>query len=88
MFLPQNERPSFAPIQHICFETFRNNDKFLRWGVFSPAPNPQTVGPPSVSCPRLLIQYIRSYHPYPEDFPPSVTWGSAMTWWQGTHLTR
>jgi hypothetical protein len=24
---------------------------------------------------RLLILHIRSYPPYPEDFPPSVTWG-------------
>jgi hypothetical protein len=25
--------------------------------------NPQAGGPPLVDCPRLLIQYIRSYHP-------------------------
>jgi hypothetical protein len=27
-------------------------------------PNPQAGGPPLVGCPRLLIQYIRSYPPY------------------------
>jgi hypothetical protein len=27
-------------------------------------PNPQTEGPPFVSCPQLLIQDIRSYPPY------------------------
>jgi hypothetical protein len=27
----------------------------------SPTPNPQAGGPPLVGCPRLLIQYIRSY---------------------------
>ena len=27
-------------------------------------PNPQDGGPRLVGCPRLLIQYIRSYHPY------------------------
>jgi len=42
------------------FETFRNNKKFLRWGVVNPTPNPQAGGPLLVGCPRLLIQYIRS----------------------------
>jgi len=50
---------------------------FLRWGVVSTSPNPQTGRPPIVGCPRLLIQYIRSYpaywrpflHPHPEDAP-------------------
>jgi len=40
-------------------------------------PSPQAGGPPLVRCPRLLIQYIRSYPPYrrpflypqPEDAP-------------------
>jgi hypothetical protein len=31
-----------------------------RWLQMSPTPNPQSGGPPLVSCPRLLIQYIRS----------------------------
>jgi hypothetical protein len=35
---------------------------FLRW-VVSPTPNPQAGGPPLVGCPRLLVQYIRSYPP-------------------------
>jgi hypothetical protein len=69
------------------FKTFRNNKKFLWWGVVGPMPNHQARGPPLVGCPRLLIQYIRSYPPYLEDFPPSATWGCAMPWWQGTHLT-
>jgi len=34
--------------------------------VVSPPPNPQAGGPPTVGCPRLLIQYIRSYPPYLE----------------------
>jgi hypothetical protein len=29
-------------------------------------PNPETGGPPLVGCPRLIIRYIRSYHPYLE----------------------
>jgi hypothetical protein len=29
-------------------------------------PNPHARGPPLVGCPRLLVQYIRSYPPYLE----------------------
>ena len=44
---------------------------------FNASPNPQAGGPPLVGCPRLLIQFIRSYppyrrpflHPQPEDAP-------------------
>ena len=50
---------------------------FLQGRVVSTSPNPQAGGPPLVGCPRLLIQYIRSYPPYrrpflrpqPEDAP-------------------
>jgi hypothetical protein len=51
--------------------------RFL-WGrVVSTSHNPQYGGSPPVGCPRLLIQYIRSYppnwmpflHPQPEDAP-------------------
>ena len=50
---------------------------FLRWGIFSTLPNRQAGGPPFVSCPGLLIEYIRSYPPswwlffraQPEDAP-------------------
>jgi hypothetical protein len=45
---------------------FRNKLGVLRWRVFSPPPNPQAGGPPPVGCPRLVIQYIRSYPPYLE----------------------
>jgi hypothetical protein len=62
-------------------------EKFLWWGVVGPTPNPQAGGPPLVGGQRLLIQYVRSYPPYPEDFPTSTTWGRTMPWWQGTHLT-
>jgi hypothetical protein len=31
--------------------------------ITNPTPNPQAGGPPLVGCPRLLIQYIRSYPP-------------------------
>jgi hypothetical protein len=48
------------------YDTFRNKLEFLRWWVVSPPPNLQAGGPPPVGCPRLLIQYIRSYLPYLE----------------------
>jgi hypothetical protein len=34
---------------------------FLLIGVVSTLPNPHAGGTPRVGCPRLLIQYIRSY---------------------------
>jgi hypothetical protein len=42
---------------------FRNKFIFLRRVVVSPSFSPQAGGPPFVGCPRLLIQYIRSYPP-------------------------
>jgi len=61
-------------------------------GVVSTSPNPQAGGPPLVGCPRLLIQFIRSYppyqrpffHPQPEDAPccgdrdPLITWDTVL----------
>jgi hypothetical protein len=40
---------------------------FFRRGVVSSTPNPQAGDSPLVGCPRLFIQYIRSYPPYLED---------------------
>ena len=53
------------------------NRSVLQGRVVSTLPNPQAGGPPLVGCPRLLIQFIRSYPPYrrpflypqPEDAP-------------------
>jgi hypothetical protein len=44
----------------------RNKYWVLRGRVVSPPPTPQAGAPPSVGCPRLLIQHIRSYPPYLE----------------------
>ena len=41
----------------------RENITFLRPGVIT-STNPQPAGPHRFGCPRLLIQYIRSYPPY------------------------
>jgi len=38
--------------------------QFVRRGVVSNPPDPQDAGPPLVGCPRLFIQYIRSYPPF------------------------
>ena len=40
------------------------HDTFLQWGVVSISPKHQAERPPLVGCPRLLMQYIRSYPPY------------------------
>jgi len=61
------------------------NINVLQGGVVSPSPNPQAGGPPLIGCPRLLVQFIRSYPPYlrpflsaqPEDArqgPTTRTW--------------
>ena len=66
-----------------CFLT---SCKFQRRGAVSTSPNPQAGRPCLFGCPRLLIQYIRSYPPYQEAVPQSTPWGRAMPWWQGpTH---
>jgi hypothetical protein len=56
---------------------FRQHRTFLWWPVVSTSPNPQAGGPLFICCPRLRIQYIRSYRPIwrpflhrqPEDAP-------------------
>ena len=53
------------------------NVSVLQGRVVSTSPNPQAGGSPLVGCPRMLIQFIRSYPPYrrpflypqPEDAP-------------------
>ena len=60
----------------------------LRRGVVSTSPILQASRQPLVGCPRLLIQYIRSYPPYLEAVPSSATWKRAMPWWQGPTYHR
>jgi hypothetical protein len=55
--------------------------------VTSSTPNPQAGGSPSVSCPWLLFNILAATLPIWKPSPPSTTWGCAMPWWQGTHLT-
>jgi hypothetical protein len=44
---------------------FRNKLTFYGEELLAPRPT-QAGGPPLAGCPRLLIQYIRSYLPYLE----------------------
>ena len=52
-----------SPEEAFCLQVFLNMT-VLQGGVVSTSPNPQAGGPPLVGCPRLLIQFIRSYPPY------------------------
>jgi hypothetical protein len=73
--LPYSQAPA-TKRKHLAYEYFVTFC-FSRRGFVSASPNPQAGGPPLVGCPRLLIQFIRSYppyrrpflHPQPEDAP-------------------
>ncbi|KAJ4443747.1 hypothetical protein ANN_05525 [Periplaneta americana] len=57
---PQLEGPEFEYSElslKVCGSRYRELD---------PSPNPQAGEPLLIGCPRLLIQYIRSYPPYLE----------------------
>ena len=63
------------------FVTGSYHGKLLRWRNVSTSPKPQAGETPLVVCPRLLIQYIRSYplywrpllHQQPDDAPQGPT---------------
>ena len=64
------------------------NISVLQGGVVSTSSNPQAGEPPLVGCPRLLIQFIRSYPPYrrpflypqPEDAPCRDDRDTLLVW--------
>jgi hypothetical protein len=58
--------------QQACF--------FLRRGVVSPTPSPQAGGPTLVGCPRLFIQYIRSYLDAVFSIRNTMTRHAVVTW--------
>ena len=68
---------SISPGSRLSLWTFCNMIRFYGEVLLTPRPTPKLGGPPLVGCPRLLIQYIRSYppycrlflHPQPEDAP-------------------
>jgi hypothetical protein len=47
--------------------------RFYGAELLAPRPEPQVGGSPFISCPRLFIQYIRSYPPY---WRPFLHWQS------------
>jgi hypothetical protein len=51
-------------IPHVCV----SYQSFLQGGVVGTSPNPLAGGTPLVICPRPVIQFIRSYPPYPRPF--------------------
>ena len=51
-----------SPEEASCMRVFLNVI-VLQGGFISTSPNPQAAGPHFVGCPRLLIQFIRSYPP-------------------------
>jgi len=60
---------SISPVpRHTYSSTVSQHDTCLRWGVVSTSPNPQSGVLPLVGYTRLLIQYIRCYHPYSRPF--------------------
>jgi hypothetical protein len=63
--LPFSQDPSTGPysVQVRSYLWSFETSLFLRWGVLSSTPDPKAGWPPLVGCPRLLIQYIRSYTP-------------------------
>jgi len=85
---------NISPGLRLTLWLFGNRVRFLRWGFVSTSPNLQAGGQPLVGCPRLPIQYIRSYppyrrpflHPQPEDAPcrgdrdPLVCHTKTKTW--------
>jgi hypothetical protein len=72
---------SLPPDCFVSRGSISTREYYLTWvftgRVVSTSPNPQAGGPPLVGCPRLLIQFIRSYpsyrrpflHPQSEDAP-------------------
>jgi hypothetical protein len=69
--IPQANLPKIFPVLRLCqvirpvprlCVVIRNKYWVLRGRIVSP-PNPQAGGPPTIGCPRLIIQHIRSYPP-------------------------
>jgi hypothetical protein len=85
---PEGSLPcSQEPPNSTPFVIFRSKLIFQGDELLDPRPTPQTGGPPLVGCPRLLIQYNRSYPPYLEAASSIRNWGRDMPWWRGTLLT-
>jgi hypothetical protein len=65
----------------------RNNLIFLRFGVVSPRPTPKLENHPLSYVRECLFNIFAPTLQNWRESPPFATWGRAMSWWQGTHLT-
>jgi hypothetical protein len=70
------------------FVTFCNKLIFYGDELWAPRPTPEAGGPLPFSAVRdcLFNIFTATLHIW-RPSPPSATWGRAMPWWQGTHLT-
>jgi hypothetical protein len=71
----------FFPLPPTQFMIYLIVLSYLFCASSSSTPNPQAGEPPLVGCTRLLVQYIRSHHPYLEAVS-SIRY--LRTWWQET----
>jgi hypothetical protein len=60
---------------------------FLQRGVVCPTPNPKLEDHPLSAVHDCLFNIFAATLHIWRPSPPSATWGRAMPWWQGTHLT-
>jgi hypothetical protein len=66
---------------------FRNKLGVLRWWVVSPRPTPKLEDHPLSALRDCLFNIFAATLHIWRPSPASATWGRAMPWWQGTHLT-
>jgi hypothetical protein len=56
--------------------------------LLAPRPTPKLEGHPLSAVRDCLFNiFAATFHIW-RPSPPSATWGRAMPWWKGTHLTR
>jgi hypothetical protein len=69
------------------FEHFRNKLIFYDEELLAPRPTPKLEDHPLSALRDCLFNiFAATLHTWRAS-PPSATWGRAMPWWQGTHLT-
>jgi hypothetical protein len=67
---------------------FRNKLIFYDEELLAPCPSPKLEDHPLSTVRDCLFSiFVATLHIW-RPSPPSATWGRAMPWWQGTHLTR
>jgi hypothetical protein len=69
------------------FVTFRKKLKFYGEELSAPRPTPKLGDHPLSVVRDCLCNIFAAILHIWRPSPPSATWGRAMPWWQGTHLT-